>query len=66
MGVVFANIRLSNPVKPDLLPIDTKCLVDSGSTYLCIPQHLAIQLGLSELQKREIILGDETAKLVHR
>jgi len=64
MGLVFANIRLSNPVKPDLLPIDTNCLVDSGSTHLCIPQHLAIQLGLSELQKREIILADETAKLV--
>ena len=64
MGLVYANIRLSNPVKPELLPVETTCLVDSGSTYLCIPQHLAIQLGLSELQKREIILADESSKLV--
>lgn len=64
MGLVYANIRLSNPVKPEQLPLDVNCLVDSGSTYLCIPQHMAIQLGLSELQKREIILADETARLV--
>ncbi len=63
MGLVYANMRLSNPVKPDQLPLDVNCLVDSGSTYLRIPQHMAIQLGLSELQKREIIIGDETARL---
>src|ERR1022692_1274818 len=64
MGLVYANIKLSNPVIPGQLPIEVSCLVDSGSTFLCITQHVANQLGLSELQKREIILADETAKLV--
>jgi clan AA aspartic protease len=64
MGLVFANIRLSNPVLPQQQSLDTTCLVDSGATYLCIPQHLALQLGLSELQKREVILADGSVKLV--
>lgn len=64
MGLVFANIRLSNPVVPESQSIEINCLVDSGSTYLCIPQHIAIQLGLNEIQKREVTLADESAKLV--
>ncbi len=64
MGLVYANIKLSNPVLPEQLPIEVNCLVDSGATFLCIPQHVAVQLGLNEKQKREIILADETAKLV--
>ena len=64
MGLVYANIKLSNPIIPAQLPIEVNCLVDSGSTFLCITQHVANQLGLDELQKREIILADETAKLM--
>src|ERR1700740_1733198 len=64
MGLVFANITLSNPVQPALQSIAANCLVDSGATYLCIPQHVAIQLGVSELQKREVTLADGSAKLV--
>jgi clan AA aspartic protease len=63
MGLVYANIRLSNPVKPEQRSVDVNCLVDSGSTYLCIPAHIAIQLDLNEQQKREITLADESSKL---
>ena len=38
--------------------------MDSGATYLCINQHIANQLGLNEIQKREVTLADESAKLV--
>ncbi len=64
MGLVFANITLSNPVIPEQQPVETNCLVDSGATYLCIPPHIALQLGLSELQKREVTLADGSVKLV--
>lgn len=64
MGLVFANIKLSNPTLPEQSSIEATCMVDSGATYLCIPQHIAIQLGLSELQKREVTLADGSAKLV--
>ena len=64
MGLVFANIKLSNPILPEQLPMETNCLVDSGATYLCIPPHMAIQLGVKELQKREVTLADGGVKLV--
>jgi len=64
MGIVMANIKLSNPVLPERQSLDAICLVDSGATYMCIPQHVALQLGLKELQQREVTLADGTAKLV--
>ena len=53
MGPVFASITLSNPVNEFLRQLETKCLVDSGATYLCIPAHVANQLELKELQYRK-------------
>ncbi len=64
MGLVYANIKLSNPVVEKQRSIDTTCLVHSGATYLCIPPHIALQLGLSELQKREVTLADGSVSLV--
>jgi|ERR1043165_6423847 clan AA aspartic protease len=64
MGVVYANIKLSNPVAPDIASMEVPCLVDSGATYLCIPEHVANQLQLKELQSREVTLADGSSKLV--
>ncbi len=64
MGLVYANIKLSNPVIPDSIPLETNCLVDSGSTYLCIAQQIANQLGLKELQQKEAQLADGSSKLL--
>lgn len=64
MRLVFTQITLSNPVKTDLKPLEVKCLVDTGATYLCIPSHIANQLDLSELQKREVVLADGATKNV--
>lgn len=64
MGLVFSNITLSNPVISKIKPIEVKSLVDTGATYLCIPQHIANQLELKELQKREVILADGSSHLV--
>lgn len=64
MGLVYADISLSNPAQPDLDPIDVRMLVDSGSMWLVIPQHVANQLGLVELEQREVTLADGARKLV--
>ena len=64
MGLVYANIILSNPVKAELKPIETKCLVDKGSTYLCIPQHIATQLQIQTLETREATLADGSSHSV--
>ena len=35
-----------------------RALADSGAVHLCIPEHVAIQLQLRELEQREVILAD--------
>ena len=62
MGLVFTNITLTNPVKTELKPLNVKCLVDTGATYLCIPSHIANQLEMSELQKRKVVLANDETK----
>ncbi len=64
MGIIRTEIELSNPTNLALKPIKANCLVDSGATYLCIPSHIASQLGLKELQKREVKLADGNSSLV--
>lgn len=65
MGLVYTKITLSNPVQgANIQAIETTCLVDIGVTYLCIPEHLAIQLGFQEIQKREITTADGKSQLV--
>lgn len=64
MGLVYSDITLSNPVKPDLKPVDVRCLADTGSTYLVIPQHIATQLQLRVLETREATTADGSSHTV--
>lgn len=64
MGIIHTNITVSNPVDLNIKPFELNCLVDSRATFFCIPEHTAIQLGLKELEKREVILADGGSKLV--
>ena len=63
MGLVHANISLSNPQNKKLKPLETSSLVDTGAMWMCIPQHIAIQLGLEELEKREVTIADGKKKI---
>jgi clan AA aspartic protease len=64
MGLVYAQITLSNPVKTELKSIETKCLVDTGATYLVLPQHIATQLDLITLETREATTADGSSHRV--
>ncbi len=64
MQIIRTEIELSNPTNLALNPIKARCMVDSGASYLCIPSHIASQLGLKELQKREVKLADGNSSLV--
>ena len=64
MGLVYADIILWNPVKAELEPVTTKCLVDTDSTYLCIPQDMATQLQIQTLETREATVADGSSRLV--
>jgi clan AA aspartic protease len=55
MGLIYTNITLSNPYLEDVNSIEVNSLVDTGALFLCIPEHLSIQLKLKEFEKREVI-----------
>ena len=54
----MADIKLSNAKDTTLRAVEIQCLVDTGATYLCIPETVAIQLKLDELQRREVKLAN--------
>lgn len=58
MGLISSEIKLSNPRSNKIKPLKVHALVDTGSLHLCIPEHVAIQLELEELYKREVTTAD--------
>lgn len=62
MGFVHAEIKLRNPRNGQ--EMNVTAMADSGSLLLCIPRHVAIQLQLDELEKREVTLADGSSQLV--
>ncbi len=64
MGITYAELTLANPVRPDLSPLKCAALADMGAVHLCIPPHIALQLGLDTLEQREVTLADGSRKLV--
>ena len=64
MGTVHAEIELANPRDPKLKPMTVQALVDMGTMTICIPQHVAVQLQLEEIDKREVTMADERSHVV--
>ena len=58
MGLVTTKLQLSNPREPSLSPIEVAALADTGSVFLCIPEHVRLQLKLDVLEHREVKLAD--------
>ena len=58
MGRIRGTVSISNPTKPELAALEVSALADSGAVHLCIPEHLALQLSLGELERREVVLAD--------
>ena len=54
MGLIHTQVGLSNPRNRELAALRVVALVDTGAITLCIPEHVAVQLSLSELEKREV------------
>ena len=44
--------------------INTDALVDTGALHLCVPEQIAIQLDLQEVEKREVTTADGKKHLV--
>ena len=59
-----ALLRISNPRIPDLNAVEATALADTGSVYLCIPEHIRLQLQLDPIEQKEVTLADGSRRLV--
>ncbi len=64
MGIITASVELSNPRQPQLSPLNVSALVDTGAMTICIPEHVAVQLQLPEIERREVTTADERSHVV--
>ena len=64
MGIIRATVELSNPKQPELKPLNVSALVDTGAITICIPEHVAVQLKLVEIERREVTTADERSHVV--
>ena len=58
MGLIRGTFQLLNPLSQELAPLEVSALAHTGAVHLCIPEHVALQLQLQELEKREVVLAD--------
>ena len=63
MGIVRVALSLSNPSDNAMALINVEAVVDTGATHLCVPEHVAVQLGLKEMYKREVTVADGRSTL---
>lgn len=64
MGIIYTELVLTNIGRPELEPINATALVDTGAIDMVIPEHVAIQLQLTDLKQREVLLADGERKMV--
>jgi clan AA aspartic protease len=64
MGLIRAKIRLSNPSHPELSALEVDALVDTGAVTMCVPEQVALQLQIKELERREVTVADGRKQLV--
>jgi clan AA aspartic protease len=64
MGIITTTVELANPRQPHLNPLETSALVDTGAMTIYIPEHIAVQLQLPEIEKREVTTADERSHVV--
>lgn len=58
MGIAHATIRLENPKRNDLHPIEVEALAHTGSLFLCIPEEVRLQLQLTPTSQKEVTTAD--------
>jgi clan AA aspartic protease len=63
MRITYAQLTLSNPRERQLQPLQVRALADTGSTCVCVPEHVAIQLRLETLYEREVTIADGSRRL---
>lgn len=57
-------LKLTNPSRSDIQPVEAEALADTGSVFLIIPEHVRVQLQLTEFASKELILAYNSRKFV--
>ena len=58
------QLSLANPQRPEIDPVVTPALVDTGAVYLVIPEYVRLQLQLEEQAQKEVTLADGSRRLI--
>ncbi len=58
MGIIRTEFEFTNPSNPALSSVVANALIDTGAVHLCLPEHIALQLDLKELEQREVTLAN--------
>ncbi len=66
MGLIYADVSLTNPTRGDLAGIELRMLADTGATLSIIPEAVALQLELplDHYPRRPIELADGSTRVV--
>lgn len=58
MGLTYATLKLTNLFSRQ--SVEVNALVDTGATFMCVPEEIALQLGfdISEVSHQVVILAD--------
>lgn len=64
MGLITVKLLLSNPKRAELQPVEAEALVDTGSVYLVIPEHVRFQLQVDEQGMKEVTLAEGSRQLI--
>jgi clan AA aspartic protease len=64
MGLIDVKMTLANPKRADIQPVQADALVDTGSVFLVIPEHIRLQLQPDQQGTKEITLADGSRRLI--
>ena len=64
MAHTYTTVKISNPRKPQLVPLEVRCLADTGALMMSITETIVIQLELEELEKRSVTIADGIVRQV--
>ncbi len=62
MGLTYATILMSNTRKPELKPLEVRCLADTGALMMNITETMVIQLQLHELERPSVTIADSSIR----
>jgi clan AA aspartic protease len=63
MGIIRTELTLENPKENNFESLKVIALVGTGALHLCIPNSVALQLNLNEIDKRPVKIANGESHL---